>query len=80
MATLRVRGIPDELYQQLQNLARDGNRSLSAQVVLLLDEGVRLRRLRREQKAVLEDIRRRRFVTPPGAPPSAELLREDRER
>lgn len=36
MATLRVRSVPEDLYQKIQKLAKAHNRSLSAQVVTML--------------------------------------------
>ena len=36
MATLQVRGIDDELYAKLKCLARDENRSLNQEIIVLL--------------------------------------------
>jgi plasmid stability protein len=38
MATLHVRNVPDDLYEQLKQLAASEKRSISAQVVTLLDQ------------------------------------------
>lgn len=80
MATLHVRGVPDELYQRLQELASVSRRSLSAQVVTLLDEALQTEQLRQRQRELLAGIHRRRFVPPAEAPSSLDLLREDRDR
>jgi hypothetical protein len=80
MRTLHVRSVPDELCDQITALARASNRSISAQVVTLLDEAVRMQEAGRRQGEILNGIRRRRFVPPPNAPGSVELLREDRRR
>lgn len=80
MAILHVRSVPDELYEELRNLAEAKQRSLSAQVVALLQAGVEEEKIRQEQGVVLEAIRRRRFSPPANAPDSTTLLRQDRER
>lgn len=80
MAILHVRNVPDELYDRLQQRARAENRSLSAEVVSLLDWAVR--EPPRSRMDVLDDILRRRSLHPTeaGLPDSTALLREDRER
>ena len=80
MATLHVRNVPDEVYQRLRDRAEASNRSLSAEVVVLL-RGV-LDDRKPSQREVLDEIRRRRSFRPAdvGAPDSTTLLREDRDR
>jgi plasmid stability protein len=80
MATLHVRSVPEDLYNQLRELARRSNRSLSAEVVTLLAEAVTAQETASHQAQLLDQIRRRRFRPPTDAPDSTELLREDRER
>ncbi len=80
MNTLHVRSIPDDLYQQLQQLAKARNRSLSAQVVEMLSQALEEEGLRLEQTPALNSIRRRRFKPPAKSPNSLELLHEDRIR
>lgn len=80
MQTLHVRSVPEELYDRLRALAQAKQRSLSAQVILLLDRALEDEAQRQEQTQVLADIRRRRFTPPPAAPDSIEMLREDRKR
>jgi plasmid stability protein len=79
MATLHVRNVPDELYTRIRERAETRNRSLSAEVVVLLSEALEGEISPRE---ILSDIRRRRFFRPAdvGAPDVTELLREDRKR
>ena len=79
MNTLHVRSVPDDLYQRLQQLAQTRNRSLSAQVVVMLAQSLEEER-RRNQAQVMTSIRRHRFTPPAQSPSSLELLREDRER
>jgi plasmid stability protein len=80
MATLHVRNIPEHLYDRLREQAQKQNRSISAEVVTLLDFA--LQEKEHSQTQLLESIRRRRFFNPTahGAPASITLLREDRSR
>lgn len=80
MATLHVRNVPDELYDRLRQQAEEKNRSLSAEVIMLLDSA--LDENRQKQADLLDRMRRRRFFRPAavGAPSSTVFLREDRER
>jgi plasmid stability protein len=79
MAILHVRGVPDELYEQLRRLAQHRQRSLAAEVINLLTQAVEAENRRQEQASILDSIRRRRFV-PPTNLDSLTLLREDRDR
>ena len=80
MSTLHVRNVPDELYEQIQQRARAQGRSISAEVISLLQYA--MLRSERTQAETLADIRRRRSYRPAdvGAPESVVLLREDRAR
>jgi plasmid stability protein len=80
MPILHVRNVPDELYAQLQRRAEMQRRSLSAEVITLLDWA--LKEAERASATTLASIRRRRFYDPAaaGAPDSTTLLREDRAR
>ncbi len=80
MATIHVRSVPDALYAQVRELAQARQRSLSAEVVALLETALAAESRRQQQANVLDAIRRRRFTPPAGAPDSVELLREDRAR
>ena len=80
MPTLYVRSVPVEIYERLQKLARAEQRSLSAQVISLLDSSLREADDRKAQSRILRAIRRRRFTPPAGTPISVKLLREDRGR
>lgn len=57
--------------------AQARQRSLSAQVILLLDRAVTAEMQRQEQTTILDNIRRRRFTPSPDAPTPVEMLRED---
>jgi plasmid stability protein len=80
MSTLHVRNIPENLYQRIQRRAQAQGRSITAEVVSLLERAIE--DADTEQEQVLAGIRRRRFFNPSevGAPDSTTLLREDRQR
>lgn len=80
MNTLHVRSVPDNLYNRLQQLAQSKNRSLSAQVITLLEQALEIEERRKKQAKVLTSIQRRRFKAPRNTPSSLELLKEDRAR
>ena len=80
MPTLHVRSVPEDLYQEIQELAEARSRSLSAQVVIMLTQALEDEKSRQTQVKALASIRRRRFSAPKKAPSSLELLREDRRR
>jgi len=72
--------VPDSLYEQIKQQAQRSNRSISAQVITLLQ------RILTDgdppQSEVLGSIHRRRFFKPHemNVPNSTTLLREDRAR
>lgn len=80
MPILHVRNVPDSLYERIRQRAMQQNRSISAEVINLLDEALAQSDL--SQAEILANIRRRRFFRPAdqGAPDSATLLRQDRAR
>ena len=80
MPSLHVRNVPDTLYERLKNRARQQDRSLSAEVIVLLDSA--LADAEHDQQEILDKIRRRRSFAPAeaGAAGSTALLREDRGR
>jgi plasmid stability protein len=80
MSILHVRNVPDELYERIRRQAQAQNRSISAEVIVLLNRA--LAETEQSQDEVLDSIRRRRFFRPAnaGAPDSTTLLREDRAR
>jgi len=80
MKRLHVRSVPDELCDRLRTLAQAEQRSLSAQVILLLDKAIEDEARLKEQTQIWAEIRRRRFTPPSTAPDIVEMLREDRER
>jgi len=80
MAILHVRGVSEDLYRRLHALADEQNRSLSAQIITLLEQAVQDAELRQERASALQNIRRRRFTPPDHLANSTILLSEDRAR
>jgi len=78
--TLHVRSVPDNLYNRIQQLARSKNRSLNAQIIILLEHALEVEERFMNQAKVLSSIQRRRFAALKNTPSSLELLKEDRSR
>jgi plasmid stability protein len=80
MTILHVRNVPEELHARLRGRAKAQRRSLSAEVIALLNWAVE--EAERSPTATLASIRQRRSFNPAkaGAPESTEVLREDRDR
>jgi len=79
VATLHVRNVPDELYRKLQIHAEVEHRSLSAEVIDLLESGVAARDRGAKTMKVLERLRVIRESLPPvPAGYAADLVREGR--
>lgn len=80
MAILHVRNVPDKLYERLKQRARTRRRSLSVEVLELLERGID--DLSEERSVLLERIDRRREALreASGEFDSTTWIREDRER
>jgi hypothetical protein len=80
MSTLCVRNVPEPLRDNLRRMARASKRTLSAQVVGLLEQAVSQDDLGADQGKLLDRIRQHRIRPRPGTPPVEALIREDRDR
>ncbi|MEH2368225.1 hypothetical protein [Nostoc sp.] len=89
MTTLHTLNIPDELYEQLQELAKAENSSVDAQVITILQNALQKTKTqltederRKNVPKLLEEIRLRRESrhTDVEWPDSTALIREDRDR
>jgi antitoxin FitA len=80
MAILHVRNVPDELHRRLRARAQAQNRSISAEVITLLERALAQAEL--SQADLLASIQRRRFFRPAeqGTPDTTTLLLRDRAR
>jgi plasmid stability protein len=77
MATLHIRSFPENLYRRLGKLAQEERRSLSAEVVVLLEQVLETSPV--SQSKVLSALDRWRFRSSrKKAPSSTDLLREER--
>lgn len=79
MAILHVRNVPPELYERLKHLAAEQHRSLSAEVIDILAQGVATRDRSALMNDVLESlaaVRTRGGPAPKGY--AADLIRESR--
>ncbi len=83
MADLLVRGVPDELHERYKRLAQKHHRSLPAETIYLIEQAVaEEEQLAQRRAALARIVERRRHLppTPPDAPDSLTMLREDRNR
>jgi plasmid stability protein len=84
MPILHVRGVPQDLYDRIKLRAAAEHRSLSAEVINLLERGLNAPGRPFSANEWLEDARRFRQEMeakygPYDGPSSAELIREDRD-
>ncbi|MGA9626058.1 MAG: hypothetical protein WBL65_20595 [Bryobacteraceae bacterium] len=83
MPTLYVENVPPDLYEALRMRARERRRSITAEVLALLEENVPTAKELASRRELLNQARRIRARRPraPGPFPSSEAMqREDRRR
>lgn len=81
MATLYVRDVPSEIYEQLRREAKSARRSLSAETIEVLRRSLSSRSgISLEQLLQDADRIRAKHALSDGSPSAAELIREDRDR
>ncbi len=82
MAILHVRNVPEKLYKRIQGLAQEEKRSMTAEVIALLDGAVEQQQARKRTAGMLKRIRRRSAAVklPSRWVNSVELIRQDRKR
>jgi plasmid stability protein len=88
MANLLIRDIPDELYARLKKLAQRNGRTVSAEVLFLLEQILEKKvpangqreRLIEQRRQAMERIIERMKDQPRSPVDSVTLLREDRDR
>ena len=81
MSLLQVRGMPEELYETLNRVAKNENRSIAQQTIVLLRWALNMRgeRLSR-RKCALAEIAALPLKQTARLPSPAKLIREDRNR
>jgi plasmid stability protein len=83
MPTLYVENVPKDLYEALRNRARKQRRSISAEVLLLLESSVPTEKELRTRRKLFKKLEKLRFTPSPSPgpfPSTEEMIREDRER
>jgi len=83
MPTLYVENVPVDLYEALRERARERRKSISAEVLALLEEAIPTSAELKRRRQFLERARKLRAKRPPTAgpfPTAVEMLREDRRR
>jgi len=78
MATLHVRGVPDDLYAQLSERASERGSSITSETIRLLRRALSLELP--GQADLLDAIRAEREHVRDGTPNAADLIRDDRDR
>ena len=81
MANLSLRDVPDDLYQQIKEIAERERRSVNQQIMVLLERAVQLKK--RPGADLLEQIDRQREAIASRVgimPDSTEQIAEDRHR
>ncbi len=79
MATLYVRNLPSELYDELKRWADETGRSVNGEVLALLEREALRRRDREEFERKLAELGRR-YKPLKGSLKPEDLIREDRDR
>jgi len=80
MPVLHLQNVPQDVYTQLEQMARAERRDVEEVSVHLLQQALQEQQRWKAHNEALEDLRRRRWTPPAGTPDSVELLREDRQR
>ncbi|MCL1469658.1 hypothetical protein [Argonema antarcticum] len=88
MATLHLQDVPEDLYVRLEQLAKSQHRTISAQVISLLESTLPPQTPQSQSETpksvteILAEINRRREQLPTDVewPDSTALIREDRDR
>lgn len=82
MPTLQIRNLPQELYDQLKESARESKRSMTQQAILLLQKSLKSSSEDRKRKVTDLQVLNEKIRQPEGAniDEIMEWIREDRNR
>ena len=81
MPLLQVRDIPEDLYEKLSQLAKQENRSIPQETIVLLKKALNYPESRSSRtKRILNEIKNDRVENSTTLPDPAQLIREDRKR
>ncbi|MGQ9814012.1 MAG: hypothetical protein ACUVR3_02500 [Candidatus Roseilinea sp.] len=71
--------VPGALYKRFRRRVAANNQSVTGQVIELMELWLAQEEARRRQAALLDTIRRNRWMPPASASSMVELVREDRD-
>ncbi len=78
--TFQVRDLPEDIYVRLNMIAKEENRSIAQQTIVLLRESLGLHRNNKlRRKALLEKLSEKKYPQTDNVD-VVQLIREDRER
>jgi hypothetical protein len=81
MPLLQVRDIPEDLYDELARVAKQDNRSIAQETIVLLKSALNLNHTRIQHRlGVLQEIKALNIDSDDKFPDPASLIREDRDR
>ncbi len=81
MPLLQVRDMPEDLYKTLAEIARQDNRSIAQETIVLLKRALNYMESRQSRrKRILNEIQNNPIMDVETFPDPADLIREDRER
>jgi plasmid stability protein len=81
MPLLQVRDIPEDLYNELSKVAKQDNRSIAQETVVLLRSALKFDTERvKRRKALLAEAKALNIDNSDKLPDPVDLIREDRER
>lgn len=82
MPTLQIRNIPQKLYDDLEQSAKDSRRSLTQEAIVLLEKALAdfdFKEAKKRRKEVVKQISRNRRLSEEEANLAIRWIREDRE-
>jgi len=81
MPLLQVRDIPEDLYNELSKVAKQDNRSIAQETIVLLRSALKLDTERvKRRKELLAEAKAMNIDNADKLPDPVDLIREDRER
>jgi plasmid stability protein len=81
MPLLQVRDIPEDLYNELSKVAKQDNRSIAQETIVLLRSALKLDTERvKRRKELLAEAKALNIDNADKLPDPVDLIREDRER
>ena len=80
MALLQVRNFPDEIYEEVSDMAKSQRRSISQQAILLIERGLEFERAVEKQRRTIERAIARKTTVSMKSTDAAAMIREDRDR